>query len=241
MLVAAAAVVGLPVVVLGILITVITGATVVAVSGLVVGVALAALTTVPAWQHAEERSLALVFPRDADPVDHARLFNLVEGLCTGAGVVRPRLFVVQSPSLNAMTLGRDARHGCLVVTEGLLASLTRIELEAVVAHELVHLAAGDTAGPTVALALFGSSGAARLSRVAAAVVARQVPPDRESLADLAAVALTRYPPGLASALERVRGDASAWVDAPLVTAALWLRSPDGPGDLDERVEALRAL
>ena len=78
----------------------------------------------------------------------ARLLNLVEGLAPVAGVARPHCVVLDDPAPNALALGRDARHGCIVVTSGLLRSLSRMELEGVVARALVDIRDGTTAAPT---------------------------------------------------------------------------------------------
>ena len=241
-LVVAGLVVAVPFVLIGVIVGAIEGAALLGlVVGVLLGVGVAGAVTVPAWRLAEDRCLAMIPARPADRVEQARLFNVVEGLCAGAGLALPRLFVIPSPSLNAMTLGRDDRHGCLVVTEGLLDTLSRIELEAVLAHELSHLRHGDTAGPTVALAAFGSRTRGRRAELAGRIVARQTGAAREAAADLAGVSLTRYPPGLVAALERVRSDTQSPVAASDALAALWLRAPGATDELDERIEALRDL
>jgi heat shock protein HtpX len=75
-----------------------------------------------------------------------------------------------------------------------------------------------------------------------------IPPDRDTKADLAAVALTRYPPALASALEKLETKGSAVPGQPTYLAHLWLADPNDapPGargrlPLRERIEALREL
>ncbi len=50
---------------------------------------------------------------------------------------------------------------------------------------------------------------------------------RESLADLTAVTMTRYPPGLISALEKLRDDTTVVHSASKATAHLWIESPLG--------------
>ena len=66
---------------------------------------------------------------------------------------------------------------------------------------------------------------------------------REPLADLAAVALTRYPPGLIAALERIAvgpgGPDHARRARARATDHLWILSPGR--SLDERLQALREL
>jgi heat shock protein HtpX len=81
---------------------------------------------------------------------------------------------------------------------------------------------------------------------------------RETLADVSACQLTRYPPGLISALEKLKGDTTVTHSATAATAHMWIEQPmSGVGDdgklgmwnrmfdthppLDERIELLREL
>jgi heat shock protein HtpX len=81
---------------------------------------------------------------------------------------------------------------------------------------------------------------------------------RETLADVSACQLTRYPPGLISALEKLRADTTVTHAATTATAHLWIEQPmSGVGDggkmgkvnklfdthppLDERIALLREL
>jgi len=159
----------------------------------------------------------------------ARFTNLVEGLAPAAGLGRPRCFVVEDTAPNALAAGRDQRHGCVVVTSGLLDALSRMELEGVVAHCLVRIRDGAVAAPTVALA-FGRRPQA------------PAPLGSNVAADLAAVSLTRYPPGLATALRRIAPAAGAVpVGASPLLDSLWLVPPGSADELEARVEALEEL
>ncbi len=81
---------------------------------------------------------------------------------------------------------------------------------------------------------------------------------REALADVSGVALTRYPPGLISALEKLRDDTTVVHSGSRATAHLWIEAPvardesegrlawlgrlfDTHPPLDERIAALREL
>lgn len=201
--------------------------------GLVAPVALgvaAGVVAVLLLRRSDALALRLLGARLADPVAHARLHNLVEGLCAGAGLPEPRLFVVDDEAPNSLALGRDPASASLVATLGLLDRLGRIELEGVVAHELSHVKARDTAPATAAVLV---------ALVAPGLVPRFLPPEREALADAAGVALTRYPPGLVSALEKLADDPSA-VRAHRAVAHLWLEPPVA-GALDERLAILHEL
>jgi len=179
----------------------------------------------PRLRAAEERVAAMLGPtRPADPRAEARLLNLVEGLAPGAGLARPPVLMIDDAAPNALAFGRDARRGCIVATTGLIATLDRMQLEAVVADLLVSLRDGLTATPTVALAF-----RPRRAPVGAAPGA----------ADGAAVTLTRYPPALADAL-RLLGAAgpAAPPGAAAVLGPMWLAPPGDASGLAARIEDL---
>jgi heat shock protein HtpX len=171
-----------------------------------------------------------------------RLADLAEGMCAALGLPVPELRVLADRVPNAVVVGRRHDDAALVVTAGLVTSLDRIELEAVVAHELAHVKRLDVA-PAALLAtgvgraftaLSGERGTLWLTGT-----------DREIWADLAAVATTRYPPGLLAALERINdaGDSrppSLSAGAAARTGASWLVPFVGPG-IGGRLDVLREL
>ena len=67
------------------------------------------------------------------------LFTLVENLCIGSGLPRPRIYIIEDSAPNAFATGRDPENAVLCFTTGILAKLDRAELEGVVAHELAHV------------------------------------------------------------------------------------------------------
>lgn len=173
-------------------------------------------------------------PSLADP-GPARLANLVESVAVAVGVPEPALRLVDDPAPNALVTGRDPRHATLVVTSGLLDRLDRLALEAVVAQQLSIIRAGSTHRRDVAVAVLGSAGRflpsfSRMAATAAAV---------ERGADVAAVGVTRYPPGLLSALEALT--AGPEVRTSPVLAPLWFAPPGSADDLALRLETMREL
>jgi len=203
----------------------------------VVGVAPLVIYT----REAERRSIAVLGAVPADPIAHARLYNVIDGLCAGAGIPRPDPYVIDTPAMNATSVGRDPRRACLVVTSGLLEGLSLIELEGVVAHELAHIRSLDTRVPTLLLSLPWLLRRGVPARLAGSVVGQ---PSSEVEADVAGVAMTRYPPGLAAALEKLAAaDASDAGGSPGrgrgPVAPLWIK-PEG-AELGERVDILREL
>ena len=92
----------------------------------------------------------IVTPQDGPQA--ARLHGIVDRLCALANMPKPRLAIAPSPMLNAFATGRNSKTAVLVATTGLLNNpdLTDQELEAVLAHELSHVAHKDVVVMTVA-------------------------------------------------------------------------------------------
>jgi heat shock protein HtpX len=201
------------------------------VSGLGAGLGLAVLVVGFAPGVGERAALRDAGAVAADPDRWPRYRNLVDGLSHAAGLPVPRLYVADSDAANAFSVGRDPGRAALVVTRGLLTSLNRVELEGVLAHELNHIWSWGTRLATLGVA-FGR--VPWLLRLLA-------PPRREFDADEAGARLTRYPPGLVSALRKL-AEASPPPDRPGLRH-LWIMAP---GDathppVAERIAALQEL
>jgi heat shock protein HtpX len=100
-----------------------------------------------------------------------QLGNVVEEMAIAAGLPAPKVFVVPDPDANAFATGRDPGHASIAVTEGLLRTLNREQLQGVVAHEMSHIRNYDIRLMTVIAALVGtlallSDWAGRMGRVA---------------------------------------------------------------------------
>jgi heat shock protein HtpX len=95
-----------------------------------------------AWRHGPERVLwstgAWEIIEPATP-EQKQLVNVVEEMAIASGLPKPRVWVVPDEDPNAFATGRDARSASIAVTEGLLATLNRDELQGVVAHEMAHV------------------------------------------------------------------------------------------------------
>jgi heat shock protein HtpX len=207
--------------------------------GLAVAVVLGGGLAAAAYWRSDAVALSLSRAEPADPDRYARLHNVVEGLCVAAGLPKPALYVVADEAPDAFAIGRGPRHAAIVCTTGLTDKLTRMELEGVVAHELSHVKNYDILPATLAVTLVALPGAL-VPALRTAVLRRAVGPRREALGDVSSVALTRYPPGLISALEKLRHDGP--VVPPHASRAidhLWLDS--SMEDVDERIAALREL
>jgi heat shock protein HtpX len=89
---------------------------------------------------------AKIVSREEAPDLHA----MVERLCAMADLPKPRVAVIPSDVPNAFATGRSPKHAAVAVTEGLWRRLEPQEVEAVLAHELSHVANRDVLIMTLA-------------------------------------------------------------------------------------------
>jgi heat shock protein HtpX len=87
---------------------------------------------------------------EVDAQDEPRLHALADRLCALADMPKPRLAVSETQVPNAFAAGRRRKGTVLCVTRGMLERLEDEELEAVMAHELSHVAHGDAVVMTLA-------------------------------------------------------------------------------------------
>ena len=79
---------------------------------------------------------------NAKPVNRQDFFDfytVAENLSLANDIPMPKIYVIDSPAMNAFATGRDPDHALICATTGLLQKLNRTELEAVIAHELSHI------------------------------------------------------------------------------------------------------
>ncbi|MDD2806315.1 MAG: M48 family metallopeptidase [Elusimicrobiales bacterium] len=82
--------------------------------------------------------------------------NVVREMATASGLPVPAAYVIPDPDLNAFATGTSPANSVIAVTEGLLATLNREELQGVVAHEMGHIRNYDIRLMTVSAALMGA-------------------------------------------------------------------------------------
>ncbi|HEY8019279.1 MAG TPA: M48 family metalloprotease [Actinomycetota bacterium] len=230
---------------------------------IVIAIGIAVTMSLLTWFSGDKLVLASTRAREVSAQDAPRLHNLVEGLAIAAGLPKPRIYVVPEQAPNAYATGRDPAHASIAVTQGLLDTLDRVELEGVVAHELAHVQDRDILVGTVVATLVGAAvlmaefmmrswlwGGFRGRRgddsnggivalvllvvglllllvapIAGQIIKMSVSRNREFLADAQGAMLTRYPPGLASALRKIAATPTAMHSANNATAHLWLAAP----------------
>lgn len=187
--------------------------------------------------------------------DNPRLYRTVENLAITTGLPMPKVYIIDDPALNAFATGRDPNHSHVAVSTGLLDTMTDIELEAVVAHELGHIQNYDIRVNMIVFGLVSAIGfiadmithimfwgggddedrnpifiilaiaAAILAPFVAFLVQMAVSRQREYLADSTGAMTTRHPEGLASALEKIGQSGSAMRRQNTSTAHLFFANP----------------
>ncbi len=71
------------------------------------------------------------------------LVETVRGQAQAAGIGMPEVAVYDAPEINAFATGANRNNALVAVSTGLLRSMDRDEAEAVLAHEVAHVANGD--------------------------------------------------------------------------------------------------
>jgi heat shock protein HtpX len=199
-------------------------------------------------------SLAVNGAKEIAKRDNPRLYRIVENLAITDGLPTPKVYIIDDPAPNAFATGRDPAHSVVCVTAGLLDIMNDQELEGVLAHELGHIKNYDIRVAMAAFAMvavvaiiadimlrmawFGDDErennqmffiigivAAILAPIIAALIQLAVSRRREYLADATGALTTRYPEGLASALEKIKKSGSVMRKQNTSTAHFFFANP----------------
>jgi heat shock protein HtpX len=222
---------------------------------LYVAVVFAMVMNVGSYWFSDKIVLKMTHAKPATLETNRELYNIVENLAITAGLPMPKVYIVEDSSPNAFATGRNPENAVVAVTTGLLQILERNELEGVVAHEMAHIGNRDMLIMTVAVVLAGfiaiiadimmrsmifGGGNNKdrhpaflviaivgiiLAPIAAQLIKMTISRKREYLADATGALLTRYPEGLASALEKISGTAQPMKHASNATAHLFISDP----------------
>ncbi|HET6770195.1 MAG TPA: M48 family metallopeptidase [Actinomycetota bacterium] len=125
------------------------------VAGVIVALLIAAGMSFASYRFGDRIVLRASRARLVTPEEHPRLHNIVDGLCIAAGIPKPAVYVIPEKAPNAFATGRNPEHASIAVTEGLLETLNRVELEGVIAHELSHVKNRDILVGTLVATLVG--------------------------------------------------------------------------------------
>jgi len=88
--------------------------------------------------------------RVVTPQEAPQLHGAIDRLCAMADMKKPRVAIADSDVPNAFATGRSPKNAVVCATTGLMRRLDESELEAVLAHELSHVAHRDVAVMTIA-------------------------------------------------------------------------------------------
>ena len=200
-------------------------------------------------------ALAVNGAQEIQKGDNPRLWRVVENLAITDGLPMPRVYIMDDPAPNAFATGRKPTASAVCVTSGLLNIMDDSELEGVLAHELGHIKNYDMRVNMIAFALSAvvsivadvilrmtwfrdrdeenNNQALMIAGLAAAIIAPLVATliqlaisrKREYLADATGALTTRYPEGLASALEKIEQTGSALKRQNTATAHFFFTNP----------------
>ena len=189
------------------------------------------------WWSSDKVAMRAMRAREVTPEEAPELHGMVDRLCALADMPKPRVGVADMAAPNAFATGRSPDRSVVCVTTGILRVLDAEELEAVLAHELSHVAhrdvlvmtvassAGISAGLLMRGSQYGAMGRSRHSNGAvpallvalvvslvvyavSSVLLRLLSRYRELSADRAGAYLTLKPAALASALQKISGESA---------------------------------
>ncbi len=220
---------------------------------LAIGIAL--FQSFASYWWSDKISLGISGAKLANRKDYLELFRVVENLTIASGLPQPRIYIINDLSPNAFATGRDPKHASIAVTKGLLQKLNKRQLQGVIAHEISHIKNYDTLVMTMAVVLVSiiailsdmyirmqwftgrrrSEGGGIIAIIGiifmllmpltATLIKLAISRKREFLADADAALLTRFPQGLAEALEKISADSDQLKRVSSSTAHLYISNP----------------
>ena len=102
------------------------------------------------WWSSDKIAMRAMRAREVSPEEAPELHGMIDRLCAMADMPKPRVGVADMSLPNAFATGRSPNRSVVCVTTGILGMLTADEMEAVLAHELSHVAHRDVLVMTVA-------------------------------------------------------------------------------------------
>ena len=194
-------------------------------TGAVLALVLAGAMNLWGWWNADKSVLRMTGAREVDEASAPDFVRLVHRLADGAGMPRPKVYVIESDQPNAFATGRNPENAAVAATTGLLRRLNAQEVAAVMAHELAHVRNRDTLIMTVTATFAGAIGMLAnfamffgrgrqggalaaiavmiFAPLAAGLVQMAISRSREYEADKVGAAICGNPLWLASALQKI--------------------------------------
>jgi len=207
------------------------------------------------FYNSDKIAVKAVHAKKADKTKYKDFYRLVGSLVVSSNLPMPKLFVMESNSINAFASGRDPKNAVICVTTGALEKLNRRELEGVLAHEMGHIANYDIRFITLVSVMVGmiaiisqiflrslwfkgggenkNSGIfmvigivlAILAPIVVSLVQLSISRKREFTADATAVKFTRNPNGLIGALEKIKKENTPEKKVSKALAPLFFSNP----------------
>lgn len=192
-----------------------------------------------AYWNADKIVLSMYDAQQITPTSNPQYYQLVNQLAHNAGLVMPKVYIINSAQPNAFATGRNPENAAVAATTGLLNLLSPRELAGVIAHELAHIKNRDTLTMTITATLAGAIGylaqlpflfAHRsengeksigaighlimmiLAPLIALLVQMAISRTREYEADALGAAICRDPMALASALSKIEAAARSVIN-----------------------------
>ncbi|HWO45867.1 MAG TPA: M48 family metallopeptidase [Methylomirabilota bacterium] len=254
-----------------------------AITGAIILGVLGVLAALYSYYLGSATVLSAVGAHEADPHQFQQLYNIVQTLAIGDGLPVPKVYIIEDPSPNAFATGRDPQHAAVTVTTGLLQMMNREELEGVLAHEMSHIKNFDVRLLLVVTTMIGLAaiissvvwnGALRfrsrdgrallvvfavgiiftlIAFIVGPIMQLALSRQRESLADVSGVDLTRNPAGLIGALKKIAANEKPMQRFNHAVAAMCIDNPtehhgtffnhlfDTHPPIEERIAALEKI
>jgi heat shock protein HtpX len=102
------------------------------------------------WYFSDTVAMKAMRAREVTPEEAPELHGVIDRLCAMADMPKPRVGIADISIPNAFATGRSPERSVVCVTTGILGILTADEMEAVLAHELSHVAHRDVTVMTIA-------------------------------------------------------------------------------------------
>ena len=102
------------------------------------------------WYKSDTVAMKAMGAREVSPEQAPELHGMIDRLCALADMPKPRVGVADTDLPNAFATGRSPDRAVVCATTGLLRRLDAREVEAVLSHELSHVAHRDVTVMTVA-------------------------------------------------------------------------------------------
>lgn len=125
-------------------------------SGAILALVFAAGMNLFTWWNSDRMVLSMQGARPATGPDLRALNAMLADLSRNAGLPVPALYIIETDQPNAFATGRSPDRAAVAVTRGLLRSLSREEVAAVIAHELAHIRNRDTLIMTITATFAGA-------------------------------------------------------------------------------------